>query len=133
MIQDISGDGPSSVALTTGNVSRGLGVFSLALGLSEVALTRSLSHMTGIDRKYSPLLRIFGLREITSGLGLLTAKNKQAWMWSRVVGDALDVAFLGWAFASAKSSARRKKIALAAAIVTPVVLLDIFTSARRSR
>jgi len=51
-------------------------------------------------------------------------------MWSRVVGDALDGAFLGWAYFNEVRPERRKRIALAAAAVTPVIALDVFTALR---
>lgn len=107
------------------NVSLGLGAFSLALGIAELFLTRTIARRAGIDQKFSPLLRIFGAREIISGIGLLNGKNEQAWLWSRVAGDALDIGFLAYAFFKEEDADKRKMIAVAAAAVAPVVALDI--------
>jgi hypothetical protein len=114
------------------SISRGLGWFSLALGASEVLITRRLSRAAGIDPRHKTLLRAFGFREITSGAGLLGGRDRRAWLWSRVVGDVLDTAFLGWSFATAPDRDRKKRIALAAAAVAPVVALDVYASLRKT-
>ena len=41
------------------------------------------------------LTRACGLREIGTGIGILTSKDPSPWIWGRVVGDALDVATVG--------------------------------------
>ena len=41
------------------------------------------------------LTRVCGLREIGTGIGILTSKDPTPWIWGRVVGDALDVATVG--------------------------------------
>jgi hypothetical protein len=122
---DATGSGPA--------IRQGLGWFSLLLGGAEVAATRWLTRTSGLDPRYSTLLRIFGLREITSGIGLLSGRNPRTWMWSRVVGDALDVAFLSFAFIRQNDRASRKRIALSAAAVAPVVALDVVQSLRQER
>jgi hypothetical protein len=114
-------------------VSYGLGAFSLALGLGELLLTRKLARSSGIGSQFSPVLRTFGMREITSGVGLPTGKKEQAWLWSRVVGDALDVGFLTYAFWKEKDAEKRARIALSAAAVAPVVALDIVNVLRRDQ
>ena len=39
--------------------------------------------------------RIYGLREIGTGIGLLTSKDPSPWLWARVAGDTLDIATVG--------------------------------------
>jgi hypothetical protein len=90
-----------------------------------------LARRSGLDRKYTPLLRAFGLREIVSGLGLLVGRNDQAWLWSRVGGDVLDVGFLTFAFVREKNADKRKMIAISAASVAPVVILDVVNVMRK--
>ena len=41
------------------------------------------------------LTRAYGLREIGTGIGILTSKDPSPWLWGRVAGDALDVATVG--------------------------------------
>ena len=64
---------------------------------------------------WSTSLRAFGAREIASGLGLLAQPDRAAWAWSRVGGDAVDLAFLG--SAANEDSANHQRVALAAAAV----------------
>jgi hypothetical protein len=41
------------------------------------------------------LTRTYGLREIGTGIGILTSKDPTPWLGGRVAGDALDVATVG--------------------------------------
>ncbi|NLD55766.1 MAG: hypothetical protein GX652_14020, partial [Burkholderiaceae bacterium] len=40
------------------------------------------------------IVRMYGLREIATGVGLLAARDPEPWLWGRVAGDALDLATL---------------------------------------
>jgi hypothetical protein len=81
-----------------------LGLFSIGLGLSEVAATNSLANMIGLADARPRLLKVLGLREIANGLAILAAPLKPQWMWSRVAGDAVDLSLLALALASPRSS-----------------------------
>ena len=111
----------------------GLGVFSLVLGAAEVARTKRTAKISGVDKKYLPVVRAFGLREIVSGVGLLASKNKKPWLISRVVGDALDSAFLGYAYYNERRPDSRKKIVKAFLAISPIVLADVFAVTRAIR
>jgi len=113
-------------------IARGLGWFSIGLGLAQIAAPRRLAKLIGVRGDYSGLLRMLGAREITSGIGLLTGRRPNAnWLWSRVGGDAIDLALLGAAFRLKKSN--RNKLALATAAVAGVTALDAICSQRLSR
>ena len=71
----------------------GMGWFSIALGLTEIFGARSLARGMGMQGEEG-LLRFYGLREVATGIGLLTTKNQAPWMWGRVAGDAVDIATL---------------------------------------
>src|SRR5690349_10727258 len=71
--------------------ARALGWFSIALGLAELAMPRRLARIAGAPNAPT-LTRAFGLREIGTGIGILTSKDPSPWLWGRVAGDALDVA-----------------------------------------
>jgi hypothetical protein len=74
--------------------ARALGWFSIALGLAELAMPRRMAHLAGAPNL--PLFtRACGLREIGTGIGILTARDPAPWIWGRVAGDALDVATVG--------------------------------------
>lgn len=106
-------------------LAAGLGWFSLALGTAELAAPRTMARLIGIpdDPRLVSVLRAFGAREIASGLGLLARPRQAAWAWSRVGGDAIDLAFLG--SAANEESSNRQRVALAAAAVAGVTALDL--------
>lgn len=117
-------------------IARGLGWFSIGLGLAEIAAPRALARLIGVRGDYSGLLRILGAREIASGIGILARRRSDAspnafWMWSRVGGDAMDLALLGAASRLKKSN--RGRIAMATAAVAGVTALDAICSQRLSR
>ena len=84
------------------DLARGLGWFSIGLGVAELLATAALARWLGL-RGREGLLRAHGLREIGVGLGLLTADRASTashWMKGRVAGDAVDIATLGAALLS---------------------------------
>jgi uncharacterized membrane protein len=71
------------------------------------------------------------LREIASGIAIFTqGKRPAAAVWSRVAGDALDIASLAVAFASPDSS--KGKVAFATANVLGVTALDVLCAQQLS-
>jgi hypothetical protein len=101
----------------------GLGWFSIALGLAELFMTRSMARATGLEGREG-LLRFHGAREVAAGAGLLLARNRAPYLWGRVAGDALDLATL---------ASRRKPQATAAMLaVGAVTALDIYAASRES-
>ncbi len=74
--------------------ARGLGWFSIALGLAELLAPYAVARAVGLQGREG-LVRLYGLREIATGIGLLTADDPSPWVWGRVAGDALDLATLG--------------------------------------
>jgi uncharacterized membrane protein len=108
---------------------QGLGWFSIGLGLVEVAAPGHLAKFIGLQDSRM-VLRAFGLREITAGLGILTQRRPVGWMWGRVAGDVMDLAALSLALASNRS--RREKVMAATAAVVGVTALDVLCSRRLS-
>jgi hypothetical protein len=72
--------------------ARGLGWFSIALGLAEVLMPRLIARTLGVPSE--SLVRLYGIREIVTGVGLLTARDPAPWVAARVAGDAVDLATL---------------------------------------
>jgi uncharacterized membrane protein len=107
-----------------------LGCFSIGLGLAELLAPRQMARLIGIQER-GLLLRSLGLREVASGVGLLTQAKPAGWMWSRVAGDAMDLALLGSALRGAQTG--RGRAALAATAVTGVMIADILASRRLSQ
>lgn len=110
-------------------LARALGWFSIGLGVAELVAPRKLTRALGVGR-HNTLVRGYGLREIATGVGLLTQAKKAPWLWARVAGDALD---LGTLAAGARRSNRTKWIAAAMGSVAAVAALDILAGTRMSR
>jgi uncharacterized membrane protein len=108
-------------------IARGLGWFSVGLGVAEIAAPRAVARMIGVrdDDRHRNAVVALGVRELVSGVGILTRPRSAGWLWSRVGGDVVDLALLGSAFRSDDS--QRARVAMAAAAVVGVSLLDVVT------
>jgi uncharacterized membrane protein len=111
-------------------IAQGLGWFSIGLGIAEIAAPETVARLIGV-RNSRLALRAFGLRELVSGIGILAGRRRSDWLWSRVVGDVMDLAFLGSALGS--DHADRGKVAAAACAVAGVTALDVFCSQQLSQ
>lgn len=113
--------------------ARALGFFSLALGVSQLALTRQVARMIGVgdSARSRAILRGVGVREIASGIGLLSRPESSRYAWSRVAGDAMDLALLGGSISTGAPSTGRLLAATGAVI--GVTALDALSAARLSR
>ncbi|MDQ3907634.1 MAG: SRPBCC family protein [Acidobacteriota bacterium] len=110
-------------------LARGLGWFSIGLGLAELLAPRGVARVSGMRRGNTGLIRLFGLREIASGVAILSTGGRSAGaVWSRVVGDALDLACLGAAFANPDNDTG--KLLFATANVAGVTALDVLAAQR---
>ncbi len=78
----------------TRTLATSLGGASLTLGLSELLAPRGVARVAGIKpTERSQLgIRLLGLRECGHGAAILLASPRL--VWTRVAGDALDVALL---------------------------------------
>lgn len=106
----------------TDALARGLGWFSIGLGATELFAPRVLTRALGMEGREG-LVRAYGMREIMSGLGILAARNPAPWMWSRVAGDALDIATLTGGLD--RDNPRNQNVGLAMAAVAGITALDV--------
>jgi hypothetical protein len=74
-------------------VARGLGWFSIGLGLAECLMPQTMARIVGLGGKEN-VLRGFGVREIATGVGILMSRDPEPWIWGRVAGDMLDLGTL---------------------------------------
>ena len=111
-------------------LAKGLGWFSLGLGMTELLAPKFIARISGVPERNSSMIRLFGLREIASGIGIFAQKNPAAAMWSRVAGDALDLTSLGIACTS--PDAKRGRITFATVNVAAVTALDIIAAKQLS-
>jgi len=111
-------------------IATALGWFSIGLGLSEILAPKGLAKLIGLDEEHPLLFRVLGLREIASGVGILSRQRPAGWVWSRVAGDAIDLSLLGFAMASDDSD--RTRLIAATAAVAGVTALDVYNAQQLS-
>jgi hypothetical protein len=109
-------------AMSVDGMAKGLGWFSIALGLTELLAPRATARVTGMAGR-EILVQACGLREIVNGIGLLASPDPRPWLWARVGGDALDMALLGTHAASSNPHAGRARLAMLAA--APIGAIDL--------
>ncbi len=114
-------------------VARGLGWFSIGLGVAEATMPSRMARMIGIEDNdaHRRILLTTGLREIATGVAILAGTRTAGAVWARVGGDMLDLAFLRQARGS--SERERGRAAAATAAVLGVTALDAITGQQLSR
>lgn len=110
-------------------LARGLGWFSIGLGVAELVAPRQVAKLVG-TQNHSSLIRLYGVREIAAGVGILSAAQPSGWLWARVAGDVLDLATLGKA---AGSGGKKSRTAFGIASVAGVAVLDYCVAGKMSR
>lgn len=112
----------------------GLGYFGIGLGLAELMVPDMMARLIGIkhpDERSRRTMRLMGLREIGSGVAILSNQQPAMAVWSRVVGDAIDLALLGRTLANPEND--RGRTAFGIANVLAVAALDLTTAQQLSR
>jgi hypothetical protein len=118
--------GDQSGSIKTKKVGLGLGYFSIALGLVEVAAPGRIARWLGVDNKGARnTVLAFGLRELLAGGALLLGPAVSTNVWNRVIGDVIDAGSLGLA---ATKSDRKRAIAAAAAFVGTAFVVDLLAA-----
>lgn len=107
-------------------LARGLGWFSIALGVAEIVAPAAVARACGL-RGHVNVIRLHGLREIACGIGILRSRNAAPWLWGRVGGDVMDAATL-IAGADKSSTAAMARASAALANVAAVTALDVYTA-----
>ena len=103
-------------------IARGLGWFSVGLGLAEILAPRLVARLVGTSN-HSMLIRGFGFRELGAGIGILSGRDAGPWLWARVAGDAADLAALGSALTGDENETGKTLFGFAS--VAGVTALDI--------
>jgi hypothetical protein len=114
----------------TDTLARGLGLFSIALGIAEVAAPRALARALGMKGQEG-LIAGYGVREIATGIGILASKDPTPWIWGRVAGDGLDLATLATALEG--NNPKKGNVGIAMAAVAGVTALDVYCAQTLSR
>jgi uncharacterized membrane protein len=126
-------DGGNQPTDSTERRAKGLGWFSIGLGLAQIGAPRAVARFIGVndDEETRNTMFAIGLREITSGIGILSRPRPAGWVWSRVGGDLMDLALLGKAMKSDESD--KGRVAAATAAVLGVTVVDFLTGQQLSK
>jgi uncharacterized membrane protein len=111
-------------------LNQALACFSIGLGLIELLAPRRLGRLIGAG-DHPAIFRLCGLREIASGVALLSPRAAPIAARSRQAGDAMDLVLLGAAFGS--RDARPVRLALATTTVLGVSAVDAYAARLHSR
>jgi uncharacterized membrane protein len=114
-------------------IARGLGLFSLGLGIAQLLAPRKVARIAlgRDDRRQRDAMRTIGVRELACGLGILTRRRPSGWLWTRVLGDAMDLYLLGRSLGSRRADRACTLRSMGA--VLGVAALDLATSVQLSR
>ena len=112
--------------------ARLLGMASLGLGVSMLREPQGVARMSGVDDSPTavPVITAVGARELVHAAGLLA--GRPGWAWTRVAGDAIDLAAMGTALANRRGE-RYRRLRAATAAVAGLALVDVVTAIRSRR
>lgn len=110
--------------------SKSLGWLSFALGAGEIFAPRAVGRLMGIGGRVG-LLRALGVREVLSGIGILAPSNPKAGVWSRVVGDIMDVSLVGAMLPV--SGRKRNRVAGTLGVLLAIGVLDLLRARQLSK
>jgi uncharacterized membrane protein len=113
--------------------ARGLGWFSLGLGIAQLIAPRNVARLIGVrdDEHTCHVLRTIGVRELSSGAAILTNTESAGPVWTRVIGDVMDLGLLGLAMQS--EDAQRDRLLAATVAVAGITLVDALSAAELGR
>lgn len=108
-------------------LARGLGWFSIGLGVAELAAGDRIARGLGMPER-AGLVRLFGLRDIGQGVGILRSRDPKGWILARIAGDFLDLGAL--ASGLSPKNRERHRVGAAMAAVAGATALDIVCAAQ---
>jgi uncharacterized membrane protein len=118
-------------SLDAAALAQGLGWLSIALGAAAVLAPRTVGSLAGVGRGTGALMRSTGIRELANGVGILSQRNPAPWLWSRVVGDVLDLAVLATGLRPGNPG--RGRAAFSFTAVAGVLALDALAAAHLTK
>lgn len=102
------------------SLARGLGWFGIVFGLAEFLMPQRVGNLMAVPGR-TRILRLFGLREIATGVGILSQQKQAPWLWARVVGDVMDLML----FSSGFKKGRRLRALVNLAGIASISALDV--------
>lgn len=116
---------PKRSLTTADRVARGLGWFSIGLGLVELVAPGKMARVLGLEGNET-LLRAYGGREVGAGMWALSTNPAPA-IWSRVAGDIVDLGTLTAGLRDGDEEQQRNA-KIAAAAVAGFLVIDLVTA-----
>ena len=115
----------------TRNLVKGLRGASLGLGVTEIVAPRKVAAMSGVpdNRRSRSTIRALGVRELGHAAALFFGPSQL--VWTRVAGDAIDLAALGAGLSSRNAS--RARGAAAAVGLVGITAVDVFAAVKAQR
>ncbi|HEV7582939.1 MAG TPA: malate dehydrogenase [Mycobacterium sp.] len=114
---------------TTATLVNGLGAASLGLGLTEIVAPGKVAALSGVDdtKLTRRVIRGLGVRECGHGAALFGGPN--ALVWTRVLGDILDLTLLAVGVAR-RGRGRRRRGTIAGIALAGIGAVDLYTALR---
>jgi uncharacterized membrane protein len=105
----------------------------IGLGTLQLARPRVVARLSGLDDTATTrrVLALVGARKLVQGVGLV-GRRTPGWAWTRVAGDAMDLAALGIALAR-RPEGRRRALAGVTGAVLAVTAVDMVAALRAGR
>ena len=115
---------------STHALARGLGWFSIGLGVAELVVPSQLARFLGMEER-TELIRAYGAREIMTGIGILSQEDPTPWIWGRAPATPSTSRRSGLGLRAGNPSQRNVIVAVAA--MAGVTMLDAVCAQRLSR
>lgn len=106
-------------------LARGLGWFSIALGLTELIAPGTIKRQVNTPGPKG-VLQAYGAREIAGGIAILASNRPVSMVWGRVAGDLLDLATLLPTLS--KSNPQQRGGEAAFAFVVAATAMDLYVA-----
>ncbi len=114
-------------------VNSGIAWFSVALGVTQIVAPDALARLIGVrpSQNTRTAMRAIGVRELTTGFGLLSNAKSTPWLWTRLAGNMVDLSLIGSGVG--RRAEDRTRATRAAIAVGGVAALDFYAAARSQR
>ncbi|HVY81401.1 MAG TPA: SRPBCC family protein [Steroidobacteraceae bacterium] len=123
--------GAGAVYADPHRTAQALAWLSVGLGATAVLMPRLVGRLSGVGSR-TGLLRTIGARELASGAGLFSARDATPWLWSRVLGDTMDLMVLGAAAVNPAVGTRMRPL-VSLGLVAGIAAADVAASVRQTR
>ena len=107
-----------------------LGQNAIGLGLWGLCAPRGVNRFLGLTNSPQATQVLFGARELATGMALFSDPTRAGALWSRVAGDAFDIAVLSRLVR--RGAPKRGNARLALGVVLAVTALDLIAAVRMS-